>query len=104
MAGKDESDVQALLSSLAHELRRRILRAMNDSEALSPCELAELLEESLSNVSYHVHILAGYGVLKPVGEKQVNGATQHFYRSELKAEWAKQVLEESEEAPPADKS
>lgn len=103
MAGKDKPDVQALLSSLAHELRRRILRAMKNGERLSPCELSKLLEEPLSSVSYHVHTLAGYGVLKPAGEKQVNGATQHFYRSELEAEWAKQVLEEPE-APPADKS
>ena len=104
MAGKDKPDVQALLSSLAHELRRRILRAMKDGERLSPCELAELLEEPLTGVSYHVHVLAENDVLKPAGEKQVNGATQHFYRSALEVEWAKQVLAEPEEAPPGDKS
>jgi DNA-binding transcriptional ArsR family regulator len=104
MAGKDKPDLQALLTSLAHELRRRILRAMQNGERLSPCELAELLEEGLSGVSYHVLVLVENGVLRPAGEKQVNGATQHFYRSALEAGWAKQVLAEPEEAPPEDKS
>jgi DNA-binding transcriptional ArsR family regulator len=104
MAEKDRPDLQALLSALKHELRRRILRLMADGEPISPRELSEPLGEPISNVSYHVRVLAEYALIESVEERQVRGATQHFYRFALDAEWARKVLEEVEEDPPADKS
>jgi DNA-binding transcriptional ArsR family regulator len=102
MAGKHD-DNHALLAALKHPLRREILRVMVDRKPISPCELTERLDESLSNVSYHVRILAQHGVIKSAGEKKVRGATQHFYRWALKAKWALAVLKATEGEPPRDK-
>lgn len=96
MAGSGKPDIQDLFTSLKHELRRRILRAMSNREPISPRELSELLGKSLSNVSYHVRVLAECGVIEAVEERHVRGATQHFYRWAADAEWVKEVLEESE--------
>ncbi len=41
-------------------------------------------------------------MVESVEERQVRGATQHFYRFARGAEWAKKVLEEFEEDPPDD--
>ena len=85
--------------ALKHELRRKILRLMSDRRKASPCELAKELGEKLSNVAYHVRVLAASGALKPVGSKQVRGARQHFYRWSLKPKWAQEMLDESDEPP-----
>jgi DNA-binding transcriptional ArsR family regulator len=91
MAG-GTSDNQELLAALKHPLRRRILRAMADKRRISPRELADRLDESLSNVSYHVRVLAENGAIEEVDSRQVRGATQHFYRCTLRAKWALTVL------------
>jgi DNA-binding transcriptional ArsR family regulator len=96
----DSAEHQGLLIALRHPLRRRILRTMADRKPISPRELAEELDESLSGVSYHVRILAKNGVVKEVQRKQVRGATQHFYRWALKAKWAQTVLRATEDDPP----
>ena len=96
MAGIEHTN-HLLLAALRHPLRRRILRLMVDGEALSPSQLAETLNESLSSVSYHVRVLAECGALVSAGEKPVRGATQHFYRWALEADWAKTMLGESDE-------
>jgi len=104
MAGKDKPDIQAILTSLKHELRRRILRAMLGGEPTSPCQLSDLLGVSVGNVSYHVRVLADCGVIESVENRRVRGATQHFYRWALDVEWARQLLEEAEGEPPDDES
>jgi DNA-binding transcriptional ArsR family regulator len=103
MAGKD-TDNHAVLAALKHPLRRRILRVMVDRKPISPRELADRLDEGLSNVSYHVRVLAEQGVIEEVATKQVRGATQHFYRWVLKARWAITVLRKSEGKTPKDES
>lgn len=75
-----QSETDAVLNALRHPLRRRILRAIRDDEAISPRELAESLSEPLSNVSYHVRVLAEYDLLELVRTRQVRGSMQHFYR------------------------
>jgi len=65
---------------------------MADGEARSPRELASLLERPLSNVSYHVRVLADHGVVRLVGTKPARGSVQHFYRAAVEATWARQVL------------
>jgi DNA-binding transcriptional ArsR family regulator len=92
MAAKDRADDQDLFVALRHPLRRRILREMADGEAISPRHLSDTLQEPLSNVSYHVRVLAECAVITLVGTKPARGSVQHFYRSAVDAPWARQVL------------
>jgi DNA-binding transcriptional ArsR family regulator len=83
-----------LLVALRHELRRRILRAMLDEEAekISPRRLAHLLKEPLSNVSYHVRVLADCGAIALVDTQPVRGSVQHFYSPAIEEPWALAAL------------
>ncbi|HVD86199.1 MAG TPA: helix-turn-helix domain-containing protein [Solirubrobacterales bacterium] len=92
MARPDRSDDNDLLVALHHPLRRRILREMVDREAISPRELAAVLEHPLSNVSYHVRVLAACAAVILVETKPVRGSMQHIYRARVEAPWARQVL------------
>lgn len=96
MAPLQRSDDNGLLSALRHPLRRRILREMADGKAISPRELSDRLGQSLSNVSYHVRVLAGSGAITPVMTKPARGSLQHFYRTAVDAPWARQMLEQAE--------
>lgn len=88
-----------VLIALRHSLRRRILNQMKNSKPVSPRELADALGEPLSNVSYHVRILAETGAVTEVRRRQVRGATQHFYRRVLKSKWAEAVLRGTDDEP-----
>jgi DNA-directed RNA polymerase sigma subunit (sigma70/sigma32) len=68
-------------TALSHPLRRRILALMSASDRpFSPSELADLLDEKLSNVSYHVRSLKDvFALIRLVDEKQSRGSTEHFY-------------------------
>lgn len=85
-------DEHSLLVVLRHPLRRRILREMDRREAISPRELAELLDQPLSNVSYHVRVLADRGVATLVRTRPARGSMQHFYAARIEVPWARQVL------------
>lgn len=91
MAAADR-DTDDLLLALRHPLRRQILHMLAGKQALSPRELADTLGQPLSNVSYHVRILADCGAVKLVRTRQVRGSTQHFYRASVRPEWAKSAL------------
>jgi DNA-binding transcriptional ArsR family regulator len=86
------SDHHDLLVALRHPLRRQILRAIAKGKALSPRELSVSLDEPLSNVSYHVRVLADRGAVALVETQPVRGSVQHFYRADVEAPWARQVL------------
>jgi DNA-binding transcriptional ArsR family regulator len=92
MAPIDRPDDSDLLVALRHPLRRRILREMADGEAVSPRQLSATLRQPLSNVSYHVRVLAERSVVTQVETRPVRGSLQHFYRSAVEAPWARQVL------------
>jgi DNA-binding transcriptional ArsR family regulator len=92
MATKDRPDDHDLLVALRHPLRRRILREMAAGEATSPRQLSNALQEPLSNVSYHVRVLAERAVINLVRTKPARGSVQHFYRSAVDAPWARHVL------------
>jgi DNA-binding transcriptional ArsR family regulator len=92
MAPLGHPDDNDLLIALRHPLRRRILQAMADGEVVSPRELTLALREPLSNVSYHVRVLAKTGAVTLVCTKPVRGSVQHFYRCTVKEPWAWQVL------------
>jgi DNA-binding transcriptional ArsR family regulator len=97
MAGNRYSETDDLLKALGHRMRRAILREMNDEELFSPSEVAPRLEDSVSNVSYHFRMLDRGKMVELVEEKQVRGATQHFYRRTVKRPWARKLLEEPED-------
>ena len=92
MATLDRPEDADLLVALRHPLRRRILRSMADGEAISPSELAAALQAPLSNVSYHVRVLAERSAVTLVETKPSRGSVQHFYRSAVEASWARRIL------------
>ncbi len=81
-----------LLSALRHPLRRRILRLLADGEAWSPRRMAAALRQPLSNVSYHVRVLAERSAITLVETRPSRGSVEHFYRSAVEASWARQIL------------
>lgn len=89
-------DRQGLLAGLKHPLRRRILELMlARSEAISPSEMATDLGMPLSNVSYHVRVLAGLGMLRLEGIEPVGGPLKHLYRPTAEVEgdaWVRETL------------
>jgi DNA-binding transcriptional ArsR family regulator len=91
-ASSKEPSPEQLLKALQHPTRRRILRAMGE-EAISPCELADTLEASLSNISYHVRVLADCGAVSLTGTRPVRGSMQHFYRLNIEVDWVRSALE-----------
>jgi DNA-binding transcriptional ArsR family regulator len=96
MTNLNRSDDNDLLLALRHPLRREILRKMAAEEAISPREIATVLDRPLSNVSYHVRVLADCAAISLVNTKPVRGSMQHFYRVTVEAPWALQVLAQAE--------
>ncbi len=92
MGGLNRSDDNELLAALRHPLRREILRLMESEDAISPRQLSSLLEQPLSNVSYHVRVLADCEAVALVNTVPVRGSMQHFYRNAVDAPWARQIL------------
>jgi DNA-binding transcriptional ArsR family regulator len=92
MAPTHRTEETDLLRALRHPLRRRILREMADGEAASPRGISDRLRQPLSNVSYHVRVLAECRAITLVGTRPAKGSVQHFYRSTVEAPWALQVL------------
>lgn len=77
-AGKATIDAR-LARALNHPLRARILAVLNERTA-SPKELADLLGEKLSNVSYHTRELRDLDCIEVAGREQVRGAMKTTYR------------------------
>ncbi len=96
MAGGDHTDDNELLIALRHPLRRQILRAMAEQEPISPRQISDELRQPLSNVSYHVRVLADCGAVTLVGTAPVRGSMQHFYSPAIEEPWALAVLGLSE--------
>jgi DNA-binding transcriptional ArsR family regulator len=103
MTNLNRSDDNELLAALRHPLRREILRAMANEKAISPREVASAIHHPLSNVSYHVRVLADCAAVSLVGTKAVRGSMQHFYCIAIEAPWARQVLGlDAAERPPGE--
>lgn len=62
-----------------HPTRVRILEIFERDGVTSPSALAELLDERLGNVSYHVRTLLDNGFLRLVRTEPRRGAVEHFY-------------------------
>jgi DNA-binding transcriptional ArsR family regulator len=73
----------ALISAIAHPLRRRILRLLAGGAERSPAEAAEEFELGVGGLSYHFNVLRRLGAVKPVREQMVRGAVEHFYASAI---------------------
>jgi DNA-binding transcriptional ArsR family regulator len=71
------------IGALNHAIRRRILRLLHEPNGpRTPSRIAEKLEESLVDVSYHFKVLEAKRVISLVDLVQVRGAVAHVYRSE----------------------
>jgi predicted ArsR family transcriptional regulator len=73
---------QLLARANTHPLRVSILEVLglDGGRTLSPKDLSLELQAPLSTVNYHVTELAKAGLLEMVGQRQVRGAIEHFYR------------------------
>jgi DNA-binding transcriptional ArsR family regulator len=71
---------EQLVKGLSHPLRTECLTILTDRVA-SPRQIAEALDEDLSNVSYHVRVLSELGLIELVKEEPVRGAVAHFYKA-----------------------
>lgn len=87
-----------LARATAHPLRISILEilGLDGGRTLSPSDLSLELQIPLSNTNYHVTELAKAGLIELVSQRQVRGATEHFYRiatgeknaaREIREEW-----------------
>jgi DNA-binding transcriptional ArsR family regulator len=72
-----------IAKALSHPMRARILVILGERVA-SPNEIAELIEERLPNVSYHVRALLDLGCIELVDTAQRRGAIEHYYRAVLR--------------------
>jgi DNA-binding transcriptional ArsR family regulator len=75
-------DWEKLARATAHPLRVSILEILgiDGGRVLSPSDLSRELQIPLSNTNYHVTELAKANLIELVRERQVRGATEHFYR------------------------
>ncbi len=75
-------DWEDLARATAHPLRVSILEilGLDGGRTLSPSELCLELQIPLSNTNYHVTELHKSGLIELARERQVRGATEHFYR------------------------
>lgn len=73
---------ELLARANTHPLRVSILEVLgiDGGRTLSPKDLSLELQAPLSTVNYHVTELRRSGLLEIVGEEQVRGAIEHFYR------------------------
>ncbi len=74
---------ELLARANTHPLRVSILEVLgiDGGRTLSPKDLSLELQAPLSTVNYHVTELRNSGLLEIVGEQQVRGAIEHFYRA-----------------------
>jgi DNA-binding transcriptional ArsR family regulator len=68
--------------ALNHPLRTEIIAILSDTCA-SPSEMADMLGEELSNVSYHTKQLLELDCIEIVDKEQVRGAVKTCYRPKL---------------------
>ena len=75
-------DWEHLARATAHPLRISILEilGLDGGRTLSPSDLCQELQIPLSNTNYHVTELAKADLIELVHQRQVRGATEHFYR------------------------
>ncbi|MBA3864863.1 MAG: helix-turn-helix transcriptional regulator [Solirubrobacterales bacterium] len=80
-------DWEHLARATAHPLRVSILEilGLDGGRTLSPSDLSQELQIPLSNTNYHVTELHKADLIVLVRQRQVRGATEHFYRLQTQA-------------------
>lgn len=73
-------DGEAMVFSLSHPVRRRLLVAYAEG-TYSPTQLARRLGADLHLVAYHSRALHFYAAIELVETRPSRGSTQHFYRA-----------------------
>ncbi len=71
---------QDTITALGHGTRVDVLRILNERTASSK-ELAEVLDEAIPHVSYHVRVLEECSYIEAVATARRRGALQTFYRA-----------------------
>jgi DNA-binding transcriptional ArsR family regulator len=96
--------VADLIWSIAHPVRRRILRVIADRrKPCSPMQISTQLELPLSMVAYHTSVLCKLGAVEPAAEPQARDATERFYDAAVEdAQAIEALLEETREADEED--
>lgn len=92
MARRGDSDGDPLEVALRHPLRQRLLKVAAEWDRVSPSELADQLDEPLSNVIYHVRVLVGCGGLVFLEEVPSGGSIKHYYKFDVTEPWALAIL------------
>jgi DNA-binding transcriptional ArsR family regulator len=95
VAGKPKGQLANpdLMKALAHKLRVQCLSILNERVA-SPSQLAELLNEGLSKISYHIKVLKDYELIELVRTEPRRGAVEHYYRATARALLPDHVVKE----------
>ncbi len=65
--------------ALGHPMRHRLLFALGQGEA-TISQLAAALGSNKGNVSHHLKVLAGAGLVRAAGTRTVRGGTEQYYR------------------------
>jgi DNA-binding transcriptional ArsR family regulator len=79
-AGCEPTLEQRFAKALNHPMRTQILTHLND-RPLSPVELVPILDDKLSNISYHCRVLLQNKCIEVVDKEQVRGAVKTRYRA-----------------------
>ena len=77
-----------LARALGHPLRVAILECLNSSGPAAPVEVARQLGADLSNLSYHVRVLAEGGLIMPIRKERKRGRVRTIYRSTARASFS----------------
>lgn len=79
---QDLSPEEALLFCLQHSLRRELLKlCVEAGEMRSPKELTLPTNGHISNVGYHVRVLAEQVAVELVAEEPRRSSVEHFYEA-----------------------
>ena len=76
-----------IAKALSHPMRARILGIL-DERVASPNEIAEMIDERLPNVSYHVRALLDLDCIELVDTAQRRGAIEHYYRAVVRTSFS----------------
>lgn len=81
-----EDEEVRLARAMGHPRRVAILECLNANGPMAPTELAEWLDADLSNLSYHVRVLAKAGVAEEAGQEPgIRGRPKTTYRATARA-------------------
>ena len=65
--------------ALGHPMRHRLLFALGQDQA-TISQLAAALGSNKGTIAHHLKVLAGAGLVRPAGTRQVRGGTEQYYR------------------------